>query len=302
MYQYHKTIYESILTKIIMALAARSNFGNVPKNGRYNDLQATTLGFTDLKIGSNTFTWPTDTPVVNDVLTVTAYATSVATLEWVAPIATAGGNDTEVQFNSSGILAGDSSFVWDSSGKVMALNLFDNKVFCASVEGQTGGNNLLIQVQEQTTGDTDGGVLTLNAGTGEGTGDGGNTLIRGGLAGATGVDGFVQLDSNARYGTKSSVTQITNITTAVAVTSFAGQITTVNSTLGNGASVTFTVNLPGIIATDVVQLQLHGYTDDGYLVLIPGSVTTGSFTVTIQNRHTIESVNNVPIIMRYLIL
>src|SRR5579872_5118522 len=67
---------------------------------------------------SYTLNWPllqggSGTSLVND---------GSGNLSWTNPTANAGGSTTQVQYNSSGALAGSPNFVWNNSGTTLSIN------------------------------------------------------------------------------------------------------------------------------------------------------------------------------------
>jgi len=107
---------------------------------------------------------------------------------------TPGGSNTQVQFNDAGSFGGDAGFTYNKT---------DNNLTIQGPAGAAGGNlyfdtngefrNQSIQVIDQPTTDTLGGFLTIQAGLGNGTGNGGSMNIYAGEAGATGNGGTLNL-------------------------------------------------------------------------------------------------------------
>lgn len=112
------------------------------------------------------------------------------------------------------------------------------------------------------------------------------------------IDGFVTtpqiiLDAGA-------VTQITSITTAVALPSTAGIITTVTATTGTSGSSSFTASHPDITTSNVILASITGYSGTG-LPTVRMNTGSGSMTVTIQNT-SVAAPLNAPVKISYLIL
>lgn len=85
---------------------------------------------------------------------------------------------------------------------------------------------------------------------------------------------------------KATVTQETNISTAVVANANAGIITTVSATTAAGSSATFTVTNSRVSASSCVVASIVNYTGAGHPVMRVGSISNGSFTITIQNLDT----------------
>jgi hypothetical protein len=94
---------------------------------------------------------------------------------------------------------------------------------------------------------------------------------------------FAQINSDEVNITKSTVTQLTNITTAVTINSSAGVITTVSSTLASNTSASFTVNNSKVDANSVVLANVSNYSGTGNPVLHIHSVSAGSFQIVLRN-------------------
>ena len=94
---------------------------------------------------------------------------------------------------------------------------------------------------------------------------------------------FAQINTSELNVTKSSVTQLTNITTAVTINSSAGVITTVSSTLASNSSATFTVNNSKVEADSIVLANVCDYDGTGNPVLHINDVAAGSFKIVLRN-------------------
>lgn len=95
---------------------------------------------------------------------------------------------------------------------------------------------------------------------------------------------------------KGTVTQATNLTTAVTLNTRAGTITTVAPTVGTLDTVTFTVNNSLVEADSCVLVSMvewNGLTDgtDGMPYVAVGAVANGSFTVDVMNAHATVALN-----------
>ena len=96
--------------------------------------------------------------------------------------------------------------------------------------------------------------------------------------------------------TKSTVTQITSITTGVTANASAGVITTVALTTAAGASESpFTVTNSAVLLSSVIGCQVeYANGKTGFPVILIEAVTTGSFKVRIKNITTgVEALNDV---------
>ena len=99
------------------------------------------------------------------------------------------------------------------------------------------------------------------------------------LAGTIGVDSVAS--------DKGTVTQATNVTTAVTLNTLSGQITTQAQTLAADAENTFTVNNSKVLAGSLVFLEpVYPAASNGVPVAHVGVVADGSFTVILTNAGT----------------
>jgi hypothetical protein len=87
---------------------------------------------------------------------------------------------------------------------------------------------------------------------------------------------------NDIYDADQSVTQATNITTAVTLNALCGSVTTVSSTLAGAGTTAFTVNNSLVKTTSKVFVSLV-YNGTGIPVVTVQSVANGSFVVEINN-------------------
>lgn len=126
-------------------------------------------------------------------------------LKWIAaPPASAGGSDTEVQFNDSGVLDGNPRFTFDQAAS--------GGVYLESSTGSTNGDGGAIQIVSGNGGassgdagdisitggnaqadDADGGGIFLRAGVGNATAPGASVDLFGGDGGASGAGGPVRI-------------------------------------------------------------------------------------------------------------
>lgn len=88
---------------------------------------------------------------------------------------------------------------------------------------------------------------------------------------------------------KSTVTQVTSITTGVTINDVSGVITTVAATTANNAADTFTVTNDRVLATSVVLAVVVGYSGtiatNGFPAVIVQNIGAGSFDMTLYNPH-----------------
>lgn len=81
----------------------------------------------------------------------------------------------------------------------------------------------------------------------------------------------------------SAVTQITNRATGVTVSSLAGTITTVNSSLAAEAAASFVVTCPGVAIGDVVLVCQQSGAVGVMTTVSVIAVAAGSFTIAVMN-------------------
>lgn len=95
-----------------------------------------------------------------------------------------------------------------------------------------------------------------------------------------------------RTGAGSTVTQITSITTAVTINAICGTITTVALTAAAGAEEgPFTVNNSTVAATDYPGVVIKSYGGAGTPFAWVSAVGSGTFAVTITNKHGADALN-----------
>lgn len=92
---------------------------------------------------------------------------------------------------------------------------------------------------------------------------------------------------------KSTVTQITAITTGVTINAAAGVITTVSSTLAAGSNATFIVTNSFVTSASVIMLTVDDSASAGLAKLNVQTVGSGVFSVNITNIHATNAFNNV---------
>jgi hypothetical protein len=93
---------------------------------------------------------------------------------------------------------------------------------------------------------------------------------------------------------KSSVTQLTSITTGVTLNASAGVITTVSSTLAADTSATFTITNSNVQASSLVLANVVNYSGtQGAPVLRVQNVTGGAFSVVLRNVDDTDALNGI---------
>jgi len=89
-----------------------------------------------------------------------------------------------------------------------------------------------------------------------------------------------------------AVTQLTSISTGVALDAIAGTITTVSTTLAAAAEADFVVTNSKVAATDVVVANIKSTASAGTPLVSVVAVAAGSFTVRITNLHASAALDN----------
>ena len=90
---------------------------------------------------------------------------------------------------------------------------------------------------------------------------------------------------------RGTVSQATNISTAVTIDRASGTITTQGATAAAGDEHTFTVNNSVVRATDVPIVAVAAYAGAGTPRAIVDRVAAGSFRINITNVHTADALN-----------
>lgn len=96
---------------------------------------------------------------------------------------------------------------------------------------------------------------------------------------------------NKVTGNTATVTQLTAISTAVTIDSYAGVITTVSATTAAGSNVAFTVNNSKVTSASKVLLTAV-HIGAGVPVFTLDSINNGSFVIRIYNVHPSNAFNN----------
>jgi hypothetical protein len=96
-------------------------------------------------------------------------------------------------------------------------------------------------------------------------------------------------------GTRAVATQITGVTTGVAITGSSGTITTFTHAEATGVSATFTVTNPAVLSTN--QVVLAGITNyagtTGTPIVRVNNIVAGAFDVIVTNTHASAALNGV---------
>jgi hypothetical protein len=96
------------------------------------------------------------------------------------------------------------------------------------------------------------------------------------------------------FNNKGSVTQATNLSTAVTLNSFVGTINTVSTTLATAGSSSFACNNSNVTPNSIVFATLQKYSgSNGAPKINVSNITSGSFTVNVQNVHDTAALNGV---------
>jgi hypothetical protein len=96
---------------------------------------------------------------------------------------------------------------------------------------------------------------------------------------------------NKVTGNTATVTQLTAISTAVTIDSYAGVITTVSATTAAGSNVAFTVNNSKVTSASKVLLTAV-HPGAGIPVFTLDSINDGTFVIRIYNVHPSNAFNN----------
>lgn len=90
---------------------------------------------------------------------------------------------------------------------------------------------------------------------------------------------------------RDSISQITNILTAVTSTYSSGVISTQSAAIGTQSSVVFDVVAP-CTSTDTVVVSLNSYAGAGLPLVSVSDVTDGQFSIRIFNAHILDATNS----------
>jgi hypothetical protein len=162
--------------------------------------------------------------------------------------------------------------------------------FTAGAGGTTGGIGGFFDFAAGSGGtNANGGFIRLAAGTGGNTtGDGGDIFLYPGNGGSSGSDGQVRVQHSVLMENKTTVTQLTSITTAVAITDSIGTITTVaNPNIATGATAKFSVTSTGLgfsLTTSTIMVTASYDTgNNGVAYAYLASTGVDTFEIAIQN-------------------
>lgn len=248
------------------------------------------------------------------------------TFATITTVIGAAGSDTQVQFNSSGALAGDAGLIFNSgTGTLTATTLSDGiaslnsgnliNLGVLTASGTVTGGTLTDGALSSTAGTVTGGVAATFSGavTGGTLTDGalsstGGTVtggvaatFSGAVTGGTLTDGTLSSTAGAVTGVdtividKANITQATDITTGVTINSSAGTITTVTATVAALTSATFTVTNSDVTATSVVVANTTSYSGtiitNGTPTVSVANIGAGSFDINVVNIHPTNALN-----------
>jgi hypothetical protein len=188
---------------------------------------------------------------------------------------TAAGSDTQIQYNSSGSLAGSADLTWDDSAKELGIsgdiNLDDGGTYETTVQVVTPTANRTISFPDAT------GTVALVAGS--------SSQVTYNDAGAQ-AGGNLAYDKTAGtfgYGTgRGTVTQATNKSTGVTLNAPCGAITMNGASLNADTTVSFTLTNSSITANDILLLNhISGGTAGAYV--LNAQAAAGSASINVRN-------------------
>ena len=184
------------------------------------------------------------------------------------------GADTQIQYNSSGALAGSADLTWNDSAKELGvggdINLDDGGTYETTVQVVTPTANRTISFPDAT------GTIALVAGS--------SGQVTYNDAGAQ-AGGNLSYDATAGtfgYGTgRGTVTQGTNKSTGVTLNAPCGAITMNGAALSADTTVSFTLTNTSIAATDLLVLNhVSGGTAGAYVLNAQAAAGSASINVT----------------------
>ena len=103
----------------------------------------------------------------------------------------AAGSNTQIQYNNSGAFGASTDFTWTDASKTLSLNnggAAASSTVSVANNASGNGKNVNVIAGGSTGSNGTGGSLTLNAGFGNGAGQGGNVSINAGDSGVTGTN------------------------------------------------------------------------------------------------------------------
>ena len=198
-------------------------------------------------------------------------------------VETPAGADTEIQFNNAGVFGADSDLTWDdtSTPKVLGvggdINLDDGGTYTTTLQTITPTAARTISFPDAT------GTVALVGGSS------GQLLynLSGAVAGtsttfdaSTGTRFVVPFGYGAGAG--GTVTQATNKSTAVTLSTRCGQVTMNGANLVANTAVTFTLTNTQIAATDILMLNHVSGGTLGTYSFVP-RCAAGSATISVRN-------------------
>jgi hypothetical protein len=189
--------------------------------------------------------------------------------------AAAGGSDTQIQYNSSGALAGSADLTWDDSAKELGvggdINLDDGGTYETTVQAVTPTANRTISFPDAS------GTVALVAGSSS------QVLYNDAGKQAGGNLAYNKTAGTFGYGTgRGTVTQSTNKSTGVTLNAPCGVITMNGAALNADTAVSFTLTNASIAATDLLVLNhISGGTPGSYI--LNAQAADGSASINVRN-------------------
>jgi hypothetical protein len=192
---------------------------------------------------------------------------------------TPGGSNTQIQYNSSGVFAGDTGFTTDGLGNIVingsldvdALELNANIIGTTTLNGDilivpngTGvvqigeapSNGTIVSSNAINGSNAGGSALTMQAGDGDNTGPGGNVILIAGISPA-GSDGVIQLQSAVEVGTQADA-GVLHGADAVGSTNDPGVNLTLRGGNGDGTGVGGDLILAPSTGSTAGKIKLNG--------------------------------------------
>lgn len=197
---------------------------------------------------------------------------------------TAGGSDTQIQFNDGGAFGGDSGLVFNkTTNKLTAggdIELNDGGSFTTTLQTVTPTANRTISLPDAT------GTVGLVSGSS-------GQVIYNSSGAYAGSDTTYSTTTGTRFtlpfgygaGAGGTVTQATNKTTGVTLNTRCGTITLNNAALAADTTATFTLTNSQIEATDMVVLS-HSSVGTFGAYTLNGRAAAGSASIDVRNVST----------------
>lgn len=235
----------------------------------FNSTNANTISIqAGVTTGSYTLTLPVDDGTSGQFLQTNGSGVTT----WANPTTGAGGNDTEVQYNNTGALAGDSGFTYNSSTNFITLGV--GSTASGGVIFRNATNNNTVTMNAGTTSASWVFTLPVNAGTN-------NYLLK---TNGSGVTSWVDVATIFTVGTD---TQVIFNDTGVLVgdAGFVFNKTTDALTLGVGSSTTGSVIFKNGTNNNTLTLR-SGVTATSYTLTLPTTAGTNNYVLTTNGSGT----------------